>query len=491
MVEEAFSDKIMEHRWLWIIINNLELFNDQPSYILELMEKLKTLRDHPVLSSFDNVFEVIEKYYNSHSKFPNVKWLKVQFKDIRSIYVYPDPFTMQIYESIMKYIDRQIVRQEVLDKFINVQNPTTEDIAALGVSFQKLGEKEVPIEESTKESIINGYENYNKVFDGIKTWIKPLDDVIGVLGFRSLSVFAAPSGHGKSTFAFSVALYAALHGNFVEYLSFEVPKEHAWFNFVSAFSADKNKKLEASRIKCCQLTEEEAELYKVYSEELLDAIGRAGGMIHIIDQTSTSGSVNTFEDLCGYLENIADKRGRKADLIIVDNIDNFQVLRSTNAREDDSTRINNYIIRLDGFVKRYHHGAGTAMLLLSQVNRVGMKKLHSVADSSKASETKIDVTCIQKYNALYEKPTCILIGYADEATRSMGALRVHVAKLRNMPSPTHPLTLTVSYAYSRVLGDSGTNTNYSSQKDYNKNAVRTLRGPSGGTGSFDEDLQDD
>ena len=214
-------------------------------------------------------------------------------------------------------------------------------------------------------------------------------------------------------------------------------------------------------------------------------------MIHIIDHTSTSSSVNTFDDLCNHLENIAEKRNRKADLIIIDNIDNFQTLKPTNPREDEVTRINNYVIRLDAYVKKYYHGVGTTMLLLSQVNRVAMTKLHNVADASKSKETKIDVTCIQKYNSLYEKPTCIFIGYADEVSRSHGTMRVYIPKLRNMPAPTNFLTLTVQYEFSRVIGEGITNTNFKSQEDFNKNAPSILKGASGSTNSFDEDLQDD
>ena len=211
----------------------------------------------------------------------------------------------------------------------------------------------------------------------------------------------------------------------------------------------------------------EAKYYKIYATELLARIKEAGGWLNVIDQTMSS-NANTYEGLCSMLEAEAEKRGRKADLIIVDNIDNFQTLRTTGKREDEITRMNNYIINLDGFCKKYCDGAGCAIFLLSQVNRPAMRKLHN-ANSNDDSKTKssgeVDVTCIQKYNALYEKATLALIGVADESSVMSGILRVHVAKIRNKKKPTRPLLLKVKFDYSKVMPEFETDRNFKSQED--------------------------
>jgi hypothetical protein len=51
----------------------------------------------------------------------------------------------------------------------------------------------------------------------------------------------------------------------------------------------------------------------------MDKCAASGGYLNIIDQTTAS--INSFEALCNTLESIAEKRGRPADLIVVDNID--------------------------------------------------------------------------------------------------------------------------------------------------------------------------
>jgi hypothetical protein len=108
---------------------------------------------------------------------------------------------------------------------------------------------------------------------------------------------------------------------------------------------------------------------------------------------------------------------------------------------------------LDSFCKEYYNGAGTTILLLSQVNRPAMKKLYTSEGQDSDKKVKIDVTCIQKYNALYEKATCVLVGYSDEISRSQGTMKVYPVKLRNRGIPEKPITVSVNFAFSKVRGE--------------------------------------
>ena len=177
----------------------------------------------------------------------------------------------------------------------------------------------------------------------------------------------------------------------------------------------------------------------------MNKLNKSGGYINIIDQTKTQ--ANTFDGLCARLESLAEERGRGASLIVVDNVDNLKILKSS--EKDDTTKVNNFIIQLDSFCKNYYHETGTHILLLTQVNRPAMRKL----DSAKESEDKkitIDVTCVQQYNALYEKPVCVMIGYSDESMRSVDKMNIYPVKLRNRQLPTRPIQLDIKFEYSLV-----------------------------------------
>lgn len=450
-MEQHFNEKLTPSRCMWCVLNNLPKFDDKPEFILNLIEKWKNLKDHDTLSSYLDLFLAVGNFYTENQKFPDSAWLKLVFKDNRPIQIVNDEYSSTIYETLDKYLDQEILKEKLNKYIVRKDIPSVIDIRALAKDMLKYSDSNVEVPKETRKSLTEAYDLYEQNFQGVKTCIPALDDTIGVMGYQSLSVLAAPSGHGKSTCAISIAYYNAIRGKVVDYLSFEVPKNHMYFN-VAAIESEghKGEEIPASDMKEGILDEKGKELYKKYINDFMDRCNESGGYLNIIDQTTAS--INTFEALCNTLESIAEKRGRPADLIIVDNIDNFQTLRSS--ERDEATKINNYIVSLDAFSKTYCNGIGTSMLLLSQVNRPAMKKLGTPdKGNAKDNSVKIDVTCVQKYNALYEKATCVLVAFSDAATRARNIMRIYPVKLRNRPIPTRPVEVQVNFKYSKVIGD--------------------------------------
>lgn len=448
-MEQAFRDKIMPTQWFWCILNNLDKFDSKPELILSLVEKFRKIEDHRVLSTLRVIIEAIEKGYNELGKFPDMAWLKLNFKGNIAMIISNDEFSMQIYNSLDRYLDQELLKQNLSKKIVERDNLDLDEVRALTRDMANYTDKASDIPKATRNKVKGLYNNYKQNFRGLKTWIKPVDNVIGVMGYKSISVFAAPSGHGKSTFALSVAFYAAMNGAHVDYFSFEVSFEHAWFNIASLYSEDKEIKIKSSELKECAASEEQGEAYEKYVDEVMTHIANAGGYLNIIDQSS--GSASTFQELCAKMEGIAEERKKPADLIIIDNVDNLQILQSDNKNEIE--RVNNYIVYLDTFCKEYYHGEGTTFLLLSQVNRPAMKKLHTSEGEDSDKKVKVDVTCVQKYNALYEKATCVLVGHSDEVSRAQGTMKIYPVKLRNRGIPERPITVSVNFAFSKVRGE--------------------------------------
>ena len=447
-MEQSFRDKIMPTQWFWCILNNLDKFDSKPELMLDLIAKFKRIEDHRVLSTLRVIIEAIERGYYELGKFPDIAWLKLNFKGNISIIITNDEFSMQIYNSLNRYLDQELLKQDLYNKIVDQENLDLDEVRNLTKSMSNYTDRSTEIEKATRSTIENLYTEYKKNFKGLKTWIKPVDDVIGVLGYKSLSVFAAPTGHGKSTFALSVAFYAAMNGAQVDYLSFEIPFDNAWFNIVSMYSEDKDIKIKSSDLKERTTTPEQEEAYIKYTREIMDHIEAAGGYLNIVDQSK--GSASTFPEFCARLEAMADVRKRAADLIVIDNVDNLSVLQDS--EKNEITKVNNYIVALDSFCKEYYNGEGTAILLLSQVNRGAMKKLYSSDNDDGERKVKIDVTCIQKYNSLFEKPTCVLVGYSDEVSRSQGTMKIYPVKLRNRGIPEKPIVVSANFAYSKIRG---------------------------------------
>ena len=456
-MDRADEKKLTLVEYSWHLINNLQEFNTKFELVESAYLKMRQyLPEHPILSQFYEYYKTAIEYYQKHTVFPDIKWFEVNFAKSGKFKRTTGDFSIQVYEDYVKLIDSEIIKKDCA-AIVNTIQPDMTQLRSLINTVSQYCDNAAKIPALTKTDIINLYEDYIKDYSGVYTGIDQLDEQIGVLGNKSLSVFGAPSGHGKSTFAINVAFNAAINqGLCVDYVSYEVPKEHIWFNLISLFSADRKLTLPSSEIKEGKLTPEQRKVFHEVSQELLEALKKSGGFINVIDQTSAA--VDTFEGLCARLEGIATTRpdgdssfSRKADLIIIDNVDNLQVLKSS--ERDEQTRVNNYIIKLDAFCKQYYHNEGTAILILTQLNRGGLDRLNRTVGEDGISvekSNKVDVTVFQKYNALYEKPTCCLVGYSNVQMRAGGRMAVFPVKLRNRGVPEEPIMLSADYAHSLI-----------------------------------------
>lgn len=442
--------KLLPAEQCWLILNNLQQFNDKANLIEDLLNKLYILKDHPILGMFVDYYEEAYKnYYEKHGSFPDMVWFQNSFKKSKPLKVLDDDFSMSLYEDFMKTVDYEILKQKLAENVVNNNEVNTQSLINLANEMTKFADKSVEQPKMTKIDLKDMYKNYAKNYKGIKTYMPLLDENIGVLGYKSLCTVVAPSGHGKSTFAVSLAYNVAVYGGLcVDYLSFEVPKEHMWFNLYSMESNIIGIDIPSTKFKEANLTEQEQAMADKCVDSLLAKIDKSGGFINVMGTEELG--VDTFEGLCTKLESIAEERGRKADLIVIDNIDNLQILKSP--EKNEMTRVNNYIIELDSYCKRYYNNEGTTFMLLSQVNRPALKKLQN-NEKSEGEKVEIDVSVIQKFNALYEKSTVCLCLYSDKKMVTNRRANITPIKLRNRPLPLEPIKMSTNYTYSRFGGD--------------------------------------
>ena len=59
-----------------------------------------------------------------------------------------------------------------------------------------------------------------------------------------------------------------------------------------------------------------------------------------------------------------------------------------------------------------------------------------------------------RMNALYEKGTCCLVGYADAGMRMRNSMNIYPVKLRNRGVPEEPISVYADYKHSLIGGDS-------------------------------------
>lgn len=460
----------------WHILNNLQKFDNNPELIRSSTVTLKEkLSDHPVLAKFIEKFETALDYFEDHKGFPSIQWFEVNYAKSGQFKRDDTEFTMQVYEDWMKRVHAEIIKVKCRD-VVNDVRLSPDKLRELMRMSSEYCDVSDGVYKPDKAGLLGLYKRYSANYKGIGTGISVLDDVIGVLGFKSLSVFGAPSGQGKSTFAISVAYNAAITGHCVDYISFEVPFDHMWFNLCSIEAAvmshfekdparkERLNKFVSSDMKESKLKEDDSELFEEVMASLLKRVKDAGGFINIADKSMIPAT--TYEEFKVQLERMATEREdggkkfeRKADLIVIDNVDNMQIFKSS--ERDESTRVNNYIIDLDSFCKTYFNNAGCAIMLLTQLNRVGIKKLASASPSNDGDDdgkgkANIDYTVFSKFNALYEKPTCCLVGHADAGMRGRSMMNIYAVKLRNRGVPEEPIAVIADYPHSRIGWKAGT-----------------------------------
>ena len=453
---EDFEDILQPNDMMWRLINNLSQFNTRPEQVLDIFNRLNKLQKHKIFGSFYRVFTKIIEYYKTHQTFPDMSWLDTNFSDGLVVHLQDAPFTAEIYIDLVKKLEEAILINNIED-FQDKTSRTHDDWLKLTKDISEFTRENNDKPMLTKEDIIGLQDKYQEEIQTagvVRTGIPALDDAVGIMGYRSLSVIAGASGSGKTTLALSIAYNAAVNqGLCVDYVSFEVPKESIWQNLVSRHSDILGVPVKACTFKEGIATEQELQTFKDVATDLFKKFNESGGRIDVIDQTDSHGG--TFEGFKSLLEAHARKRSngaRKADLIIVDNVDNLQILKGDRGM-DETTKVNNFIIRLDEFCKQYYDNEGTNILLLTQVNRTGIKKLaqdDGAEDSNGKSKISIDVTCIQKFNAIYEKATCVMVIYANQAMRAANEAQVYLLKLRNRPLPTGGIVLKAHYAYSSI-----------------------------------------
>ena len=157
---------------------------------------------------------------------------------------------------------------------------------------------------------------------------------------------------------------------------------------------------------------------------------------------------STIEDFMSSIEEHSAKVGRKFDVIIIDNVDSLKMLKGESG-QDERAKMNGFITKLDAFSKTYMDGYGTCVILLSQTNRDGVKKLKAM-EANGSQEITIDYTSIQEYSALYERAALVLVLYSSALMRANNQLKLMPVKLRNRPLPRQPLTLVTKWEYSYV-----------------------------------------
>jgi len=451
------QEKYYPHTIAWIVLNRLKEFNERPELIRELAVRFTKLTSHTLYFKFAPLYEEAVKYFEKHNSFPDLKYFNERFPDGRLMWEMTNAsFSMDMYAELKKQLDYELIIQGFNERLGKCPTMDIEGCRYYGKVLTKFAETNVDIPVDVKENLVNFYDEYEKNYHGIYTGNKMVDEQVGAL--TGITTIAAPSGNGKSTFALSIAYNVATLpdenglGRNVLYISYEMTKPQLLANIASiesSFSEQNSERIKAEDIKEKKLDENGKALVKKYMGMFFKRINNSGGFLSLVDNTAMTG-YNTIEEFMACIEEHSEKIGRKFDLIIIDNFDSLKMLKGEKG-QDESAKMNYFVTKLDSFTKTYMDGYGTCIILLSQTNRDGLKKLRAM-EANGSQEISIDFTVIQQYSALFERATAVIVLYSSALMRANNQLKLMPVKLRNKPLPRQPITLTTRWEYSYVGG---------------------------------------
>lgn len=452
------DEKYFPYRISWLILNKLSEFNDKPQLIEDLAEKFEKLTSHTLFYTFAPLYREAMVFYNEQGYFPDVVYLNSRFPAGRMIELIDGiQFSMHLYDKLLKQLDYEILIQNFTVKIGDSDFIDIESCKELGKKLVEFATTNIEIPLDVKTDWVNSYRNAVQEYHGVSTGIKILDEQVGTMS--GITTIAAPSGNGKSTMALSLAYNIATHkspktgcGGNVLYISFEMTKFQLQANIVSiesSFSESTSDRLKASDIKEFNLKDHEVDTYEKHMINFMKRLNYSGGYLALVDNTSMTG-YNTIEGFITSIENLSEKLNKKFDIIFIDNVDSLKVLKGDRG-QDEMAKMNSFITKLDAFSKTYMNGYGTTIVLLSQTNRDGFKKLKAM-EASGTQEITIDYTVLQQYSALYERATMVLVLYSSALMRANNQLKLMPVKLRNKPLPHQPISLATRWDFSYVGG---------------------------------------
>lgn len=95
-MDKVFREKLAPAEMSWYILNNLAEFNTKATCIEEIIDKLRKIPDHPILSTHIDYYDKSWEYYTNHSEFPDMEWMQMNFISDKPLKIISAPFSMAV-----------------------------------------------------------------------------------------------------------------------------------------------------------------------------------------------------------------------------------------------------------------------------------------------------------------------------------------------------------------------------------------------------------
>lgn len=284
-----------------------------------------------------------------------------------------------------------------------------EMIATINATIEKVltnrEEKIRTLKDATGDVIEIINDNIKGVARGVKTGFTDFDRHTGGLHEGDLTIIAAASSQGKTSFALNIAKNVASHGAKVAFYSLEMNDVQLTSRIISSVSGLSSKEI----------------LYRSMSNEMIKEFDKGVGKIQDLEIYFDDRSTSSIETIIQSIRKMVFKFGISGVII-----DYLQILSITNKTQTEEQFLGSVARRLKNLAKELN----IWILALSQLNRKNAENAPSLADiraSGQIGEAADNVILIYRpelYSRSYPAP------YASTSTE--GTALIDIAKGRNV-----------------------------------------------------------
>ena len=390
-----------------ILLNNLASFNERAEDIVNLtsgIEEYGTEEQKYYLPYLQQAGD----FWNQNQRFPTLAELNECFNEGEPISERTEDCADAAYAEIANILDEE-------EKVAEYRSVLRSKDAGRVADFAKRLQPSAPLPEVNTDKILdiksirrNGRTNQKSpIISGIRVY----DNEVHGFRNKTINTISAPSSGGKTTFAVNMAYNNAVKGKLVVYCALESSAEEIQALLLSlaykytkneddTFLADEFKQYSKMQA-ITEIQPGTVNSFRFYqlSQELDDSlvdnyqnrITENGGNIYVIDDSCCN--LRSIRLLTETIEAIAEKEGRKVDLVVIDNADDLTSFKAEGKSESDMTMVNRMINELNAYSTTHYDGTGTTILFLAQLNRTG------ITESSKENPG-INMTHISTYSNL-------------------------------------------------------------------------------------------
>ena len=438
-----------------VVLNNLSGIPIET--VTEIVESLKgTSCEHHI-----DIYQTVINFWKEHDRYPDLSYLKSKFGNLIAERAEPN-FTLDYVAGLTSGL-----RQESLQ--LSIREATL--LGDYDEVDRLLQRRRALVEEIKPYTEDNALADYKKMLErpsGIELGIPEIDEVVNGICYGNPCIIGGPPGSGKSTLAISATYNAVTKGKFnAAFISVELMKRDVMYNFWSRhsyemFGSGEDGALKAERIKKGLLSEEE---YARLEEVVEDWKTMERGQLRIFsaeDFTAFSPAAMTH-----VFNQLDDEWEGKLDMVVLDYV---QMCRSWRPDRADAMEFMNDLVRYFTNLCVSFRGRGLVVILLSQINREGAKRM--------AKSKVADLSSFAEVNSLERDAHTAIALYADAATKLSGNMMVQVVKNRSGQVMEELRTVSFEPEYFVVGG-------LRSSSVISESALDTVIGVSGG----DTDIQ--